>query len=190
LHELVSQGYALRTRALLTAMFARVVLGNLFLHGIGGAKYDEVTDEIIRRFFGFEPPRFQVLSGTLRLPLPAFSVTSREYKELELRDLWFNPQRHLECARRTEKLQQLTQEKLAWIAGCAAGNVNRHDCHIALKSLNRQMAPFFAEARNRLKDEIQRRGHELKANAVLQRRDYAFCLFPEEMLRPFCSQFL
>ena len=33
------------------------VLSDLFIHGIGGAKYDELTDEIIRRFFGIEPPR-------------------------------------------------------------------------------------------------------------------------------------
>ena len=30
----------------------------------------------------------------------------------------------------------------------------------------------------------------LRANAVLRRRDYAFALFPEEALRPFCSRFL
>jgi hypothetical protein len=30
----------------------------------------------------------------------------------------------------------------------------------------------------------------VRANAILQRRDYAFCLFPENVLRPFCVQFL
>ncbi len=34
----------LRTRALTTTMFARLLLGDLFLHGIGGAKYDELGD--------------------------------------------------------------------------------------------------------------------------------------------------
>ena len=37
----------LRTRALTTTMFARYLLGDLFVHGIGGAKYDELGDEIV-----------------------------------------------------------------------------------------------------------------------------------------------
>ena len=47
---------------------ARLVLGDLFLHGIGGAKYDQLTDAMIARFFGLEPPGFMVLSATLLLP--------------------------------------------------------------------------------------------------------------------------
>jgi hypothetical protein len=31
---------------------------------------------------------------------------------------------------------------------------------------------------------------QLRINAVLQRRDYSFCLYPESVLRPFCTQFL
>ena len=43
------------------------MLSDLFIHGIGGAKYDELTDQIICRFFGFEPPGFVALSATQRL---------------------------------------------------------------------------------------------------------------------------
>ena len=59
----------LRTRALTTTMFARLLLGDLFFHGIGGAKYDELGDEIVREFFGIEPPDFLTLSITLWLDL-------------------------------------------------------------------------------------------------------------------------
>ena len=41
------QGIKLRPRALVTTMYARLVLSDLFLHGIGGAKYDQLTDLII-----------------------------------------------------------------------------------------------------------------------------------------------
>ena len=50
-------------------MFARYLLGDLFLHGIGGAKYDELGDEVSGRFFGFEPPGYLTLSMTLWLGL-------------------------------------------------------------------------------------------------------------------------
>ena len=63
-------GVRLRTRALTTTMFCRFMLGDLFLHGIGGAKYDELGDEIARRFFRIEPPSFLTVSMTLWLGLP------------------------------------------------------------------------------------------------------------------------
>ena len=69
--ELPALGIRLRSRALTTTMFARLLLGDLFIHGIGGAKYDEVGDEIIRRFFEFKPPDFVTLSMTIQLGLPS-----------------------------------------------------------------------------------------------------------------------
>ena len=47
---LPSRGIRLRTRALTTTLFARYVLGDLFVHGIGGAKYDELGDDWRRTF--------------------------------------------------------------------------------------------------------------------------------------------
>ncbi|MEO2049569.1 MAG: hypothetical protein ABGX16_23675 [Pirellulales bacterium] len=63
-----ANGIKIRTRALITTLFARLLLADLFIHGIGGAKYDLVTDEIADQFYGFAPPEFLTLSGTLRLP--------------------------------------------------------------------------------------------------------------------------
>ena len=67
----------LRTRALTTTLFSRFLLGDLFIHGIGGAKYDELGDEIARRFFGIEPPGFLTVSMTLWLGLPSDAATRR-----------------------------------------------------------------------------------------------------------------
>src|SRR5207248_5178927 len=87
----------IRPRALTLTLFARVCLGDLFIHGIGGGKYDEVTDAIIRDYFGLNPPAYQVLSATLHLPLPAFPSTTDDVDRAEqlVRDLTWNPQRYL-----------------------------------------------------------------------------------------------
>ena len=71
LHELAARKVRLRTRALTTTLFSRFLLGDLFIHGIGGAKYDELGDEIARRFLGIEPPGFLTVSMTLWLGLPS-----------------------------------------------------------------------------------------------------------------------
>src|SRR5262249_57288337 len=46
----------LRPRALTLTLFARVCLGDYFIHGIGGGEYDEGTDAIIRAYFCLAPP--------------------------------------------------------------------------------------------------------------------------------------
>src|SRR5262249_37449043 len=64
-HDLVAswlaleqRGIKVRPRALTNTLFARLFLADLFVHGLGGGKYDELTDAIIRRFHGIEPPAF------------------------------------------------------------------------------------------------------------------------------------
>jgi hypothetical protein len=39
-----------------------------FIHGIGGGRYDQVSDTIIRDYFKLEPPAFAVTTGTLYFP--------------------------------------------------------------------------------------------------------------------------
>ena len=58
----------LRPRALTTTMVIRLLLADQFVHGIGGARYDQVTDKLIARHFGLEPPRFAVTTATLYFP--------------------------------------------------------------------------------------------------------------------------
>jgi len=63
------QGVKLRTRALITTLYARLLLADTFIHGIGGAKYDQVTDVLCKLFFGIELPGIVTMTGTLRLPI-------------------------------------------------------------------------------------------------------------------------
>ena len=56
LRDLAGQSVRLRTRALTTTLFSRFLLGDLFIHGIGGSKYDELGDEIARASSGSSLP--------------------------------------------------------------------------------------------------------------------------------------
>ncbi len=67
---LVAMGVKIRPRALSTTLFMRLFVADIFVHGIGGARYDEVTDRIIKRFFGVEPPAYAVISATLAIEWP------------------------------------------------------------------------------------------------------------------------
>ena len=55
-------------RALTLTMFMRLFVADVFVHGIGGGRYDQITDRLIRDHFGIEPPRFGVTTATMYLP--------------------------------------------------------------------------------------------------------------------------
>jgi hypothetical protein len=89
--------WQIRPRALALTMFARLLVCDLFIHGIGGAKYDQITDDIIRGFFHVEPPAYACVSATCRLPLRTYPVTDADRLACarRLRDLSYNPQRYV-----------------------------------------------------------------------------------------------
>lgn len=193
--ELERQGFKVRSRALTNTLYARLFLADLFVHGIGGGKYDEVTDEIIRRFYHREAPGFLVLSATLRLPLPTFPVEPEDCRRLarELRDLRQNPQRHLGSlapSDGTAAIGELATQKQEWIARPVQTHRQRRERFQALRALTEKLRPFIAGAEQELRPHWVRCEEQVQANMVLRRRDYAFCLFPESLLRPFCTQFL
>ena len=56
-------------RASLLGVLLRTALADRFTHGLGGKIYEEVSNDWIRRWLDWQPPRFDVVSATLRLPL-------------------------------------------------------------------------------------------------------------------------
>lgn len=71
-HEVRSALHAGRPvlpRAFLMSAIARTALADRFVHGLGAATYEQVTDRWLRRWLGWVPPAFDVVTATLRLPI-------------------------------------------------------------------------------------------------------------------------
>lgn len=190
--NLALEGIKIRSRALTTTLYARLFLGDLFLHGIGGGKYDELTDDLMRRFYDCEPPAYIVLSATRWLPLPRSAVTVDDYRRLnrKVRDVHYNPQRYFREIEGIEPLSQLVSRKQEWIARQPATPSERRQRFRTLQSLTEALRGPLLPYENQLRQQLSQMRERLRSNAVLQRRDYAFCLFPENVLRPFCTQLL
>jgi hypothetical protein len=84
----------------------------------------------------------------------------------------------------------LVAEKQTWITREPKTARERRDRFEALRALTHQMRPYLAERLRETRHQCTELDHQLQANAILRRRDYAFCLFPEESLRPFVTSFL
>jgi hypothetical protein len=186
--RLQSDGFSIRSRALTNTLFARLFLADLFVHGIGGGKYDELTDEIIRRFYGIEPPHYLVLTATRLLPLPTAPVSDTDCRRLsrELRDVHYNPQRHLP----DDSARELAAEKAAWIKRQPRDKHERRERFEKLRELTEQLREPLRRREDELRIELANCRKQLETNSVLRRRDYAFVLYPEGLLREFCTKFL
>ncbi len=177
---LESQGVKIRSRALTTTMFLRLFVADVFLHGIGGGIYDALTDDIIRRFFGVFPPDYLIVSATLNLPLPRFPDAAERCRTLHRRsrDLIYQPERMLVD-------NALASEKRQWIERITATHTERAARFSRLRELNTAMQPFLWQRIHETNAAIKAAEAESHAHAIASRRDYAFCLYPEAMLRSF-----
>lgn len=199
LAELASRGIKLRTKALTTTMWARLALSDLFLHGIGGAKYDQLNDEIIRRFWGVDPPRFLTVSATFRLPITGWDEQSaaawdenhvdenslRGLKR-ELRELEFQPERHLSSGSANAlEARALIAEKLQLITLSPPPGQDSKTRFARLAEINKQLRVHVAEKRSLLEEQLAHSRTQVRARRMLRSREFSFCLFPLDKIRGF-----
>jgi len=177
----------LRPRAILTTLFARVLVADLFVHGIGGAAYDQITDDVVRRLTGCDPPRHAVVSGTLRLPSGRGENPAVERARADglLRDIEFHPERHLEpLAVQPDEVRRLVERKRQWIDTFPTPALARRRCQ-EIRSANESLAAFTGPIRERalaLQALLEPRIPRWK---LLSSREYPWCFFNEKELKPF-----
>jgi hypothetical protein len=181
---LEARGFKIRSRALTTTMFARLFLADLFVHGIGGGIYDGLTDHLIDRYYRIPAPAFLVLSATLLLPLPRFPEATQQARNLEQRwrELVFKPERYIETNDRTEPLIRAKQE---WIARSGTTHDERVERYHRIREINARLLPFVMPQTERVQVDHLEQQRRAEWDEIAARRDYAFCLYPEEMLRRF-----
>jgi hypothetical protein len=183
----------LRPRALVTTLVARLLVADVFVHGIGGAAYDHLTDAIVRRLTGCDPPRHAVVSGTLRLDVDrtfagfsaADPTAERAAVQQTLRDLEFHPERHLgPIDALPATVRELVIEKRRWIDTAATAALARRRCH-AIRGLNERLARETEPLRRDLLARAERSAAAIRARDVLRSREYPWCFFAEKALKSF-----
>ncbi|MFQ5591094.1 MAG: hypothetical protein ACE5HE_08030 [Phycisphaerae bacterium] len=181
-------GWQLRPRALMLTIWARLLLADLFIHGIGGAKYDRISDAIIADYFGITAPRMVCASATLHMGLPAAGTTAHDVRRLrtELRDLRYNPQRHLErttetaplidrradAVRRSGELRQRSGRDRA----------ARRKVFAEIREINAALLASRPESMSAKRDELASALQELRDTEISLYREYFFGLYDSHRL--------
>ncbi len=188
--DAASPEFKLRPRALMTTMFARLLLSDLFLHGIGGGKYDQLADRIICQFFHLTPPAFEVVSATVRLPNqdrdPARAV-KMESLHRQIRDTQYHGEKWLDG--RDSQAQSLINRKRELLDEIPAKG-NRGQWHRELESINDALAAELQTERQRMQASLQRLRLEETEEQILASRELSFCLFPVDELTSAFEQML
>lgn len=191
LSRLQEHDVRLRPRAILTTLMSRLLVADVFVHGIGGAAYDCITDDVIRRLTGCDPPRYAVVSGTLRLPHPAAdhdrrpAALERAHVRRMLRDMQYHPERHLmPLESHPAAIQDLVAHKWQWIGTFptpALSRRRRQEIHDA----NERLAHALDQEMERLRALLEPLDHRVRAEKILASREFPWCFFPERTLRDF-----
>lgn len=180
LANLVSPNFKLRPRALMTTMYARLVLSDLFLHGIGGGKYDQLGDRIMEAFFELMPAKFMVISVTVLLPGVQQADYEHDIRRLkrQLRDSFYQPERF---ADRVELESDLLHRKRELLAEVPQG-ADKRAWHDELTRINSQLAQSLESIRGELRWELAVIQRNATSQNLLASREHPFCIFPLDYL--------
>lgn len=173
-------GVKVRPRALITTLCARLLLADLFLHGIGGAKYDQVTDAFAEHLLGFAPPPHMTLSATLRLPLSsehAAEANSVPQQLQLLRDLRHHPERFVSGAACADWVNR----KQAAIA-IQKTPANAAERHRQISAANEALTGCLAPQRQAALEQLAGARQHADRQTLLNSREFSLALYPTEDL--------
>jgi hypothetical protein len=182
-----SAGACIAPKALVLTMFTRLFLCDLFIHGVGGGGYDQVTDGIIRRYFGVEPPRFVVASLTMFLPLGAHVVTDAEVQSAteRLNRFEHNPDAlicdvEFDSADERDRALALAREKTELVAAMKEPGADKKSLGTRIREVNAEMRELLAPIGEALAAEKGHLEAQRSASDILTDRTYPFCFWSPE----------
>ena len=182
LADLRQQGWKIRPRALTLTLFCRTYLGSAFVHGIGGAKYDEMTDVLIERWMGLQPPSLIVATATLRLFEP-FAPPLVEpliaQAHDELRQIRWNPESIAALPYSSSSTAKLVEQKRQLITASMAPALR----HVQIQRVNASLRSSLAEYEQRVRSHLQACLASRPYLNSLRSREFAANLFPETEIK-------
>jgi hypothetical protein len=192
-------GYQLRPRALTLTMFTRLFLADLFIHGIGGALYDQITDALLQDLFGTVPP-YSAVSAAWLLPLGKEITTTDDLAALKSRrhHIQHNPQLAIDpfTALKTDVAELITARRTtveAITTSLATSRKNptarqqRRALFDQLHNLNAELHTKAPRLLANLDAQLENATRALTQNKVLLHREWFFPLHTTSSLHHFIT---
>lgn len=186
---LLDAALPLAPKALTLTLFQRLFVADLFIHGVGGGRYDQATDAVMASYLGIEPPHFVVASLTLYLPLGGHVVSDEEIAAAEqrLNRLTHNPDQllgEIEFDSVDERIRAtaLAGEKCELVMAIADVGADKKAIGQRIRAVNEELAALMAPLAVLATSELEDLRAQRDASAVLTDRTYPYCLWdPREV---------
>lgn len=178
------KGSTFYPRAVTLTLFCRLFLCDLFVHGVGGAKYDRATDQIIKGFYELTPPEYAFISLTLHLaePKPAVEPSQIESLEEGLRTLEKNPERYQNCPgidqETREGIQSLHLKKEDLVKELKSKGGEDKEQIEELNKVREELNSVLSGLKNDIKNRLKNLKRQLHSKEIIESRDYPFFFFP------------
>jgi hypothetical protein len=187
--RLLAAGISLAPKALSLTLFTRLLVADLFIHGVGGGRYDQVTEDVFRRYFGIEPTPMVVASMTVYLPLGARIVRDEEVEAatMALNRLQHNPDQMLDgvefdTADEHARAVGLAAEKALLVSAIAQPDADKKSIGARIREVNAELAALLAPWERELTSDLDDLRRMQQASEILTDRTYPFCFWsPEEI---------
>lgn len=165
----------IRPKAITLTTFHRVFVADVFIHGVGGGNYDQVTDMIIHSYYGVEPGSFFVASLT-RFPAVGNGDLENEIEEqrLLIRDMKSNPDKYVDSDNPLAgKKQRIIQT--------ASGNLTKED-YKQLSEIRKKLSAVIENDIAKEEETYRKLSERMENIQTVARRDFPYFIFTNEQL--------
>ncbi|VAX19515.1 hypothetical protein MNBD_NITROSPINAE01-164 [hydrothermal vent metagenome] len=180
--DIASGSLKIRPKAITLTIYLRLFVLDLFIHGVGGAKYDTITDKIIERFYKITPPGYACISATMGLDVPIENPQEKiDVITKNIRLAEQNPEKV--AGEDREDIAILAQKKNLLVEKMAHPETDRKTTGLMIKELNNKMKTLMAPEIKRLKETLSSLEESMGEWETARARDYPFFLTDPQKLR-------
>jgi len=183
-NDFTKRGICIRPRALMTTMYLRCFVADLFVHGIGGGTYDELTDDILSQWIGITPPTYLISSASLFLPF----VTPGEIEQIDPAANRGSIQRELQLMRsvperfldRNEASQLALFEAHSQQIASIPERGRKLQWHNRTARIKQQIEVVMESKKQALHVSLEAIQRSIQQRKIMSSREYSFVLFEEQ----------
>jgi len=175
-------------RAITLSIFARLFIADMFIHGTGGARYDQISDMVISDYYGIAPPQICAATATMHLPLDTQSnndIIEAQLNKAKLahRSLQYNCEKHINNVPHyliEEKMKLIERHNI--LKGSKGNKHEKREIFNALLNIRHKIKAHTKDAISENKLTIKRLQAQLKQHNIATGREYFTGLFSKEAL--------
>ena len=188
---LIAGNLRLRPKAVALTLFVRLNLCDFFVHGVGGAAYEAVTDRMIENYYGFSVSHYGVATASVLL-----SMRYRRDKEFlgpeelktKIRKMRFSPECFLEESSIEEPIVRgmvNAKRKLIEVSrDTSLTNMERRTAWSKIRRVNERLVQYVQPTLVQVREQLT---FACQQKDILSNRDFFFGFFTKEKLIEFLT---